>query len=120
MLSVEVAVAISVLLTIVGVIAAMNDSFGKLNNHLWAQHTCNAAAQAQMDSIAVTGEPIEPAKFALLWPSVTCQIQTADGTGQWQGMTEVRLFLSRTVGKKEIHVAARRYIRKSEGAGNDN
>ena len=121
-LIIEMVVAISVLATIIGVVAALNFSFGKLNRHLWAKHTCYAAGQAQMDAIAATGKPIEQEKFKSLWPNVTCQVETADGTGSWQGLTQVQLSLSAKVKKKDIQVQMTRYLPKNEteGADHDN
>jgi len=116
LLSVELVVAIGVLATIIAVLAALGNSFGKLNSALWAQHTCYAAGQAQMDCIAVTGKPIDPAKFESLWPTVTCEIETADGTGQWQGLTQVQLFLS----VKDVQVQMARYLPSDKGATHDN
>ena len=55
LLSVELVVAVSVLATLIAVLAAIGSSLGMLNKHLWAQHTCNSAGQAQMDAIALTG-----------------------------------------------------------------
>ena len=113
-------VAISVLATIMAVLAALGNSFGKLNSALWAQHTCYAAGQAQMDAIAVTGKPIEQEKFESLWPNVRCEIETADGVGQWLGLTQVRLSLSVKVKQKDVQVQMTRYLSKDKGAANDN
>ena len=120
LLSIEMVVAIGVLATIIGVLAALGNSFGKLNSALWAQHTCYAAGQAQMDCIAVTGEPIDSAKFESLWPAVTCEIETAEGTGQWLGLTQVELSLSARAKKKTVQVQMTRYLPNNKGAANDN
>ena len=117
LLSIEMVVAIGVLATIIAVLAALSDSFGKLNAALWAQHTCYAAGQAQMDAIAITGEPINPAKFKSLWPTVTCQIKTTEGTDQWQGLTQVQLSLSARAKKKTIQVQMTRYLPSDKGSG---
>lgn len=118
-LSVEMVVAIGILATIIGVVAALNFSFGKLNRHLWAKHTCYAAGQAQMDAIAMTGKPITQEKFEALWPNVTCQVETTDGTGPWKGLTEVKLSLTAKVKKKDVHVQMTRYLPKQKGAAHD-
>ena len=119
LLSIEMVVAIGVLATIIAVLAALGNSFGKLNSALWAQHTCYAAGQAQMDCIAITGKPIDPAKFESLWPIVTCQIQETEGTGQWQGLTHIELSLSTKAKKKTVHVQMARYLSNNKGAAND-
>ncbi|MCK5000006.1 MAG: hypothetical protein KAS23_10735 [Anaerohalosphaera sp.] len=120
LISVEFVVAIGVLAIIVGVLIAMGNSYGKLNNNLWARHTCYAAGQAQMDAIAVTGSPIDSEKFESLWPKVTCRIETADGTGQWQGLRQVQLYLSMKVKEKDILIQMMRYLPNDKGASNDN
>ena len=115
MLSIEFVVAISVLATIIGVLAALGLSFGKLNNCLWAKHTCCNAGQAQMDAIAVTGKPIDPATFQKLWPGVSCTVETSDGGGQWQGLERIDLTLSKKVKQKEVQVRFTRYLPAAEG-----
>jgi type II secretory pathway pseudopilin PulG len=115
MLSVELVVAISVLATILTVLVTLGASFGKLNNNLWARHICRNAGQAQMDSIAVTGKPIEDAVFEKLWPDVTCQLETSDGDGQWQGLQRIDLTLSKKVKQKDVQVQLTRYLPPAEG-----
>lgn len=115
LLSVEFVVAISVLATIISVLVALNVSFGKLNNNLWARHSCNNAAQAQMDAIAFTGKPIDDDKFKELWPGVTCQIETGEGAGQWQGLKRIDLTVRKKVKQKEIQVHLIRYLPTAEG-----
>lgn len=115
MLSVELVVAVSVLATIIGVLAALGVSFGKLNNRLWAKHTCCNAGQAQMDCIAATGRPIDPATFEKLWPGVSCTVEKNDGTGQWQGLQRIELTLTKKVKQKDVQVHLTRYFPAAEG-----
>ena len=115
LLSVELVVAISVLATVIGVLVALGHSFGILNNKLWAKHICRNAGQAQMDSIAVTGTPIDNAVFNKLWPGVTCQLKTSDGSGQWQGLQKIDLTLSKKVKQKDVQVQLTRYFPEKGG-----
>ncbi|MDH4202259.1 MAG: type II secretion system GspH family protein [Phycisphaerae bacterium] len=117
MLSVELVVAISVLATIIGVLVALGNSFGKLNNSLWARHICHNAAQAQMDALATTGEPINDSTFEKLWPGVTCTVETTDGSGQWQGLQRIDLILSKKVKQKDVQIHLSRYLPAAEGGG---
>jgi hypothetical protein len=117
MLSVELVVAIGVLATILSVLIALGASFGKLNNKLWAKHICCNAGQAQIDSIAVTGKPIEHTAFEELWPGVTCTIEKSDGSGQWQGLKRIDLTLSKKVKQKNVTVQLTRYLPAAEGGG---
>lgn len=115
MLSVELVVAISVLATIIGILAALGISFGKLNDHLWAKHICCNAGQAQIDAIASTGKPIDSVKFKKLWPGVTCDIETSNGSGAWQGLQRIDLTLSKKVKQKNVQVHLVRYFPLAEG-----
>jgi hypothetical protein len=115
LLSVELVVTISVLATIISVLVALSVSFGKLNNRLWAKHTCCNAGQAQMDCIAVTGKPIDTATFEKLWPGVTCTIEKNDGSDQWQGLQRIDLTLSKKVKQKDVQVRLTRYLPMEKG-----
>ena len=115
MLSVELVVAISVLAIILSVLLMLGASYGKLNNNLWVRHICHNAGQAQMDSIATIGAPIDDTVFNKLWPGVTCQIKTSDGTGQWQGLQKIDLTLSKKVKQKDLQVHLTRYLPATKG-----
>lgn len=115
LLSVELVVAMSVLAIIIGVLIVLGTSFGKLNNMLWAQHTCYNAAQAQLDAIAATGKPIDDKTFGRLWPGVTCAIETADGSGPWQGLQKIDLTLNKKTKSKDVRVQVTRYLQPAEG-----
>ncbi|MHC4904803.1 MAG: hypothetical protein ACYTEN_03115 [Planctomycetota bacterium] len=115
MLSIELVVAISVLATIIGVLVTLGASFGKLNNRLWAKHTCCNAGQAQMDCIAATGKPIDTATFEKLWPGVACRLETSDGIGQRQGLQRIDLTISKKVKQKNVQVRLTRYLPAAGG-----
>jgi len=115
MLSVELVVAISVLATIIGVLVALGNSYGKLNNNLWARHICNNAAQAQMDALATTGKPINDSTFEKLWPGVTCTIEKSDGSGTWRGLQRIDLTLSKKVKQNDVQIHLTRYLPATEG-----
>jgi hypothetical protein len=115
LLSVELVVAISVLATIIGVLVTLEHSFGKLNNKLWAKHICRNAGQAQMDSIAATGTPIDNAAFEKLWPGVICTIEKSEGVGQWQGLQRIDLTLSKKVKRNNVRIQLTRYLLKGQG-----
>ena len=115
MLSVELVVAVSVLATIIGVLVALGNSFGKLNNDLWARHICHNAGQAQMDTIAATGKPIEAGTFEKLWPGVTCSIERSDGSDHWHRLQRIDLTLSKKVKQKDVQIQLTRYLPAPEG-----
>ncbi|MHC4835739.1 MAG: hypothetical protein ACYTCN_07265 [Planctomycetota bacterium] len=79
---------------------------------LWGIHS-----QAQMDAIAVTGKPIDDARFKKLWPGVSCQIEKSDGSGQWQGLRKIDLTLSKKVKQKNVEVQFTRFVPAEKGGG---
>jgi hypothetical protein len=115
LLSVELVVAISVLAVIISVLFALNLSFGKLNNYLWAKHICYNAAQAQADAIASTGRPIDPQTFQRLWPQVTYTIERSDGSGPWEGLQKIDLTLRKRTKQKVVQVSLTRYLPPAKG-----
>ncbi len=107
--------AVSVLATMIGVLAALGNSFEKLNNDLWARHICCNAGQAQMDALATTGKPINDSTFEKLWPGVSCTVETTDGSGQWRGLRRIDLTLSKKVKQKNVQIHLTRYLPAAEG-----
>jgi len=112
MVSIEMIVAIGLMLTFIGVIAAIGGSISKLNRNSWQRHTCLAAAQAQMDALAVLGHPIDSAEFERLWPRVKYSIRKTDGQGQWQGLEKVVVQVSSDSGGKTVTLSLTQYMAK--------
>jgi hypothetical protein len=108
--SIEIIVAIGLMLTFIGVIASLGRSFGSLNRNSWQRHTCLTAAQAQLDAVTVLGHPIDEAKFRELWPGVRYLIETTDGLGQWEGLERVEVRVSSVSRGKTVDLALTRYI----------
>ena len=77
---------------------------GRANRAQWARQQCLTAAGAQLDSYTALGRPIDPDTFARLWPQVKVSIQTQPGTGDWQGLTLVRVDIQRHMNRKDIHI----------------
>ena len=75
-----------------------------------ARMRCIAAAQAQLDSIAVTDGPIAADELARLWPGIRMEVEQSAGEGQWTGL---RLLKVTAVGKAkgpEVEVELTRYV----------
>lgn len=89
--------------------------FGKFNRYQLVRQQCISAAQAQLDSIAVTGKPIPDDDFERLWPKLSVSIEESAGMGQWQGMKFVEV-TTRGIGlrEKEVKVRLSRYILDNE------
>ncbi|MBL7214185.1 MAG: type II secretion system protein [Phycisphaerae bacterium] len=109
-LSIEMIVAVGIMAALFSVLAAVGNSFKKVNDHRWARHTMIAAGQAQMDAIAVTGKPIEKATFKRLWPKVKCTVEISKGENLWQGLRKVELHLSAKSHGKTVKTSLTRYI----------
>jgi len=112
-ITIEVIVAIGLLVTFIGVIAVLGQSFGKLNRTLWLKHTCLAAGQAQLDSVAAVGHPIAEDKFQALWPNVQYSIERTEGQGQWQGLEKIEVHLTASSQRQRVDVSLMRYLGKN-------
>jgi hypothetical protein len=101
-------------LTILGVLsiglALSLDGLGRFNRYQLMRQRCIAAAQAELDSLTVTGEPISDEDFSRLWPGLVVSIEKSEGTGQWQGMKLVKVTTSGKSLRKEVKVQMSRYI----------
>ncbi len=106
----EVLVALVVLGMVVSGLALSLRTFAKLNRCQWMKQRCIAAAQAQLDSIAVTGQAISDEDFRRIWPNLTVSIKESAGTGQWEGMKLVRVTANGRTFGKEVKVQLCRYF----------
>jgi hypothetical protein len=101
-------------LTILGVLsiglALSLDGLGRFNRYQLMRQRCIAAAQAELDSLTVTGEPISNEDFTRLWPGLDVAIEKSDGAGQWQGMLLVKVTTGGKSLRKEVKVQMSRYI----------
>ena len=84
--------------------------FAKFNLYQLVKQQCIAAAQAELDSITLTGKPITDEDFERLWPKLNVNIKISDGTGQWLGMTLVEVKTNGMSFSKEVEVSLARYV----------
>ncbi len=106
----EVVVALAILgMVLVGLALSLN-ALAKFNRFQWMRQHCIAAAQAELDSIAVTGEAIRDEDFKRLWPNLTVSIKESAGTGQWKGMKLVEVKARGMSFGKEVKVKLCRYF----------
>jgi hypothetical protein len=85
-------------------------AFVKFNRYQLVRQRCIAAAQAQLDSLSVTGKPIPQEDVMRLWPGLTVSVHESRGTGQWQGTRLARVTAAGTSFRKEVTVSLSRYI----------
>lgn len=110
----ELLVSIIVLGTILACLAMTMKTFRTFNLYQLTRQKCIAAAQAQLDSIAATGETINEDDFNRLWPRTTVQISKTNGSGQWEGLVLVRAKATAKAGRKDVSVELARYFEKQE------
>jgi type II secretory pathway pseudopilin PulG len=106
----EIIVALMVLGMVMAGLALSLRTFAKLNRFQWMRRHCITAAQAQLDSISVTGEAISNKDFKRLWPDLSVSIEESAGAGQWEGMKLVEVTANGTTFGKEVKVQLCRYF----------
>jgi prepilin-type N-terminal cleavage/methylation domain-containing protein len=107
---IEIMVAVAVLGMVLAGLALSLHGYAKINRIYWMRQHCIAAAQAQLDSIAVTGKEIPDEDFMRLWPNLTVSIKESAGTGQWKGMKLVEVKATGMSFGKEVQVQLCRYF----------
>ncbi len=106
----DLMVALAVSSILLGGFAVSLSGFARFNHYQLVRQRCIAAAQAELDSITVTGEPISDEDFKRLWPKLNVSIQSSPGDGHWQGMELVEVTISGKSFNKEVKVQLSRYI----------
>ena len=106
----EIIVALSILAILLVGLALSLYGFAKFNRYQLVRQQCIAAAQAELDSITITGKPSPDEDFKRLWPKLGVNIKRSVGTGQWQAMTLVEVTANGKSFNKEVKVQLARYI----------
>ena len=110
----EIVVALSILAILLVGLALSLYGFAKFNRYQLIRQQCISAAQAELDSITITGTPIPDEDFKRLWPKLGVNIKRSVGTGQWQGMTLVEVTATGKNFNKEVNVQLARYVLVNE------
>lgn len=82
----------------------------KFNRFQLLRQQCVAAAQAQIDSITITGQSISDEDFERLWPKINITTKQSDGNGQWEGMKFIEVAASGMSFDTPVKVQLSRYI----------
>ena len=111
----ELATATALLgLLIVGMTISLS-GFSMFNRYQWTRQRCLAAAQAQLDSVLVTGRPIEPPEIKRLWSEVTVAVERTPGAGAWDGLELVQVTATgRPAGARAVTVRLARYVSRGD------
>ena len=106
----ELIVSLTVLgILLVGLAISLH-GIAKFNRYQLVRQQCVAAAQAQLDSISVTGQSVPDDDFKRLWPKINITIEKTDGTGQWIGLILVRAKAKGMSFDTTVNVELSRYI----------
>ena len=107
----EIIVALAVMGVIMMSLGLSLRGFAKFNRYQLVRQRCIAAAQAQLDSITATNEPIPEEGFQRLWPDITVSVKMSPGAGRWEAMTLVEVTAAAKSFRKEVKVRLSRYVR---------
>jgi prepilin-type N-terminal cleavage/methylation domain-containing protein len=106
----ELMVAMAVLVIILTCMAMMLKVFKNINQYQLARQQCISAAQAQLDCIAVTGEPISEENLKRLWPKMNIEVKRSDGIGQWEGLKLIKVSATAKADNKDVSVELARFL----------
>jgi type II secretory pathway pseudopilin PulG len=107
----EIIIALSLLGLLLAGLALSLNGIARFNRYQLVRQQCIAAAQAQLDSITVTGEPIGEEDFQRLWPKLNVAVKRSPGTGQWQTMELIEATASGKSYHRKVEIHLSRYIR---------
>jgi len=106
----ELIVAFSVLGILLVALVLLLDGFRRFNHYQLVRQHCIAAAQAQLDSIMATGNPVRDELAKQLWPKLDISLQQAPGTGQWKALKLVEVTAEGKSLNRKVKVKLCRYI----------
>jgi type II secretory pathway pseudopilin PulG len=106
----ELTIALTVLGILLVCFALSLQAFAQFNSYQLVRQRCIAAAQAELDSIAATGNSIPAEDFQRLWPRLNVSIKKSLGTGQWEGMELVKVTTKGKSFRNEINIQLSRYV----------
>jgi type II secretory pathway pseudopilin PulG len=106
----ELAISVSLLGVLLTLLAISLNSFRRFNHYQLVRQRCVSAAQAQLDSIAVTGKAIDEEDFKRLWPKLSVSIQKSAGSGQWEGLKLIQVKAKAKSFNRDVKVELSRYI----------
>lgn len=106
----EFVCSLVVLGIILSCLALSLNGFRKFNHYQLVRQRCISAAQAELDSIAVTGREISEEDFKRLWPRLSVSVEKTAGTDQWKGLELVSVKAKANSFNNNVEVELTRYI----------
>jgi len=110
----ETAVAFTIIAMLLAGMAFSLNGIAKFNHYQLIRQQCIAAAQAELDSLTATGEPIKDEDFNRVWPQLNVSIEKSAGQGQWQGTQLVKITTSGKTWRKQVMIELSRYVAMDE------
>ena len=107
---VETVVALTILVMLLASLSLAEQTARRFNAIQLARQRCTAAGQAELDSIAATGEPIAEAELARLWPGIRAEIARSPGRGEWAALTRVKVTAEAVADGRQVKVELARYV----------
>ena len=106
----EVIVAMGLLGLLLAGLALSLHTMAKFNRYQLIRQRCIAAAQAQLDSITVTGKSVSDEDVKRLWPGLSLSVRRSPGTNQWRGLELIEVTASGKSFRKDVTIRLSRYI----------
>ncbi len=113
----EIVVALTVLGLLLAGLGVSLAGFARFNRYQLTRQRCIAAAQAQIESIAATGQAVPDQEFTRLWPGLAVSVRETPGAGQWQGLALVEVTASGKSHRKNVEIQLTRYMRTDTPPG---
>ena len=113
---IEIITGLAVLGVIMVCLSLSAWTFRKLNAVQLRKQQCLSAAQAQLDSIAMTGERIGQDDLNRLWNGIEITVEEQEGRNVWEGLRLVKVTAETTAHQRQVKVELRRYIASEGGA----
>ena len=110
----EVILTFSVLGMLIGGLVLTQRAVGEVNAVQLLRQQCIAAGQAQLDSIAATGEAIAADELKRLWPGIRCSVAKSPGKGEWEGLTLVKVVTTTEHEGWDVKISLARYVAARE------
>lgn len=116
----EMIVSLSLFALLLAGLALSLYGIAKFNHYQLIRQECIAAAQAQIESIATTGEAISDDDIADLWSNINVSSKKSPGTGQWASMELLEVTAVGKSFRKEVKIRLSRYLPAGKHSGEGN
>ena len=110
----ETMLSLTLLGMLIGGLVLTQRAVGEVNAVQLLRQQCIAAGQAQLDSIAATGEAIAANEFNRLWPGIRCSVAKSPGKGDWAGLTLVEVVTTTEREGWDVEISLARYVAARE------